>query len=182
MTTQKQREANQQNAQKSTGPKTEEGKEIAKLNPVKHGILSDAVIINKGEGQERREAYLGLHNGLRDYFRPEGAMEDSLVEQIAVALWRKRRVLRFELGCLRKQLDAYQEAARGLEDDEDFHIYKHKTASRGLFEAQGRLANHQQEKQSLQEGYDILSDEEVEKWVDSYFRLAEKRGFRIHML
>lgn len=137
--------------------------------------MSDAVVITKGEGQERKDAYLRLHDGLRDYFKPEGTMEDALVEQITVTMWRKRRVLRFELGCLRKQLDAYQEAARGP-DDEDFPTRKHKTAYRRLVEAQKRLAEHQQEKRYLQEGYDIMSDEEVDNWADSYLRLAEKRG------
>lgn len=178
MGTEKQSVANQQNAQKSTGPKTEEGKAVAKLNAAKHGILSDAVVITKGEGQERKEAYLRLYDGLRDYFKPAGAMEDALVEQIAVTLWRKRRVLRFELGCLRKQLDAYQQAARGPEDDEDdFPLRKHKTAYRRLVEAQERLAHHQQEKKYLQEGYDIMSDEEAENWEDSYTRLAKKKSF-----
>ena len=176
MTSQKQIEANQQNAQQSTGPKTEEGKEIAKLNAVKHGILSDAVVIAKGDGQERKEAYLRLHDGLRDYFKPDGAMEDVLVEQITVTLWRKRRVLRFELGCLRKQLDAYQQAVKEPDEDDDELPTVPRTARERLAAAKKRLAGHQQEKQYLQEGYDILSDEEVEKWVDSYFRLAEKRG------
>ncbi len=178
MTTQKQLEANQKNAQESTGPKTTEGKTVAKLNAVKHGILSEAVLITKGEGEERREVYQRLYHGLREYFQPEGAMEEALVEQIAVTLWRKRRVLRFELGCLRKQLDAYQEAAKGSEDDEDdFPLRKHKTAYKRLVETQGRLAHNQQEKKYLQEDYDIMSDEEVENWEDSYFRLAEKKGF-----
>ena len=48
MATEKQVEANRQNAQKSTGTKTEEGKAVAKLNAIKHGILSDAVLIMKG--------------------------------------------------------------------------------------------------------------------------------------
>ena len=177
MTSQKQIEANRQNAQQSTGPKTTEGKTIAKLNAIKHGILSEAVLITKGGGQERKEAYLAFYNGLRDYFQPQGTMEDTLVEQIVVTLWRKRRVLRFELGCLRKQLDDCRKTVEEPDEDED-ELPSHipKTARQRLVAAKKRLANHQQEKQYLQEGYDILSDEEVEKWADSYFRLAEQRG------
>jgi len=176
MTTEKQSAANQQNAQKSTGPTTDEGKAVAKLNAAKHGILSDAVVITKGEGQERKEAYLQLHDGLRDYFKPAGAMEDALVEQIAVTLWRKRRVLRFELGCLRKQLDAYQEAARGRNDD-DLPTERAKTPSQRLAEAQSQSDHHQAEKEALKENLDIMSDDAMDNWVDSYFRLAEKKGF-----
>jgi len=39
MTTQKQIKANRQNAQKSTGPKTDEGKAAVSQNAVKHGIF-----------------------------------------------------------------------------------------------------------------------------------------------
>ena len=178
MTTENQSAANQQNAQKSTGPKTEEGKAVSKLNAAKHGILSEAVVISKGEGQERKEAYLRLYDGLRDYFKPAGAMEDALVEQIAVTLWRKRRVLRFELGCLRKQLDAYRQAARGPEDEEDaFPAHKHKTACQRLAEAQKQVDHHQAEKEALEGNWDIMSDKAMDDWVDSYFRLAEKKGF-----
>lgn len=176
MTTEKQSAANQQNAQKSTGPKTEEGKAVAKLNAAKHGILSDAVVITKGEGQERKEAYLRLYDDLRDYFKPAGAMEDALVEQIAVTLWRKRRVLRFELGCLRKQLDAYQQAARGPEDG-DLPAGRAKTPCQRLAEAQRQIDHHQAEKEALEDNWDIMSDDAMDEWVDSYFRLAEKKGF-----
>jgi len=175
MTTEKQLEMNQQNAQKSTGPKTEEGKAVAKVNAVKHGILSDAVVITKGEGQERKEVYLRLYDGLRDYFKPEGTMEEALVEQITVTLWRKRRVLRFELGCLRKQLDAYQEAARAS-DDEDILSRRRKTAYKQLVEAQQRLTSYQEGKADLENGCDILSDEAAEAWVENYLAVAERHG------
>jgi hypothetical protein len=176
MTSQKQIEANRQNAQQSTGPKTTEGKAIAKLNAIKHGILSEAVLITKGGGQERKEIYLALSNGLRDYFQPQGTMEETLVEQIMVTLWRKRRVLRYELGCLRKQLDDCRKSVEDPDEDDDESPRLPKSACERLTAAKKRLTGHQQEKQYLQEGYDILSDEEVEKWMDSYFRLAEKRG------
>ena len=177
MATQEQVEANRRNAQKSTGPKTPEGKAIAKLNAIKHGILSDAVLITKGNGQERKEAYLAFYNGLQDYFQPQGTMEDALVEQIVVTLWRKRRVLRYEMGCLRKQLDDCRKTVEEPDEDEDeYSSHIPRTARERLAAAKKRLASHQQEKQYLQEGYDILSDEEVKNWADSYFRLAEKRG------
>jgi len=176
MTSQKQIDANRQNAQESTGPKTADGKAIAKFNAIKHGILSEAVLITKGGGQERKEIYQALCNGLRDYFQPQGTMEETLVEQIMVTLWRKRRVLRYELGCLRKQLDECRKTVEEPEEDADDYPHVPKTARERLAAAKKQLAGHQEEKGYLQEGYDILSDEEVEKWVDSYFRLAEQRG------
>jgi hypothetical protein len=40
----KQMEANRRNAQKSTGPKTPDGRAVSKMNALKHGILSKEVL------------------------------------------------------------------------------------------------------------------------------------------
>ena len=45
---QKQIDANRRNAQKSTGPKTKEGKAKSSMNSIKYGIYSDKFLI-KGE-------------------------------------------------------------------------------------------------------------------------------------
>ena len=43
MATEKQFEANRQNAQKSTGPKTPEGRAAVRLNGVKHGLTAETI-------------------------------------------------------------------------------------------------------------------------------------------
>ena len=43
--TPKQRAANRRNAQKSTGPKTVNGRAVSKMNALKHGILSKEVVV-----------------------------------------------------------------------------------------------------------------------------------------
>ena len=43
--TEKRREANRRNALRSSGPKTAQGKSIAKWNAVKHGLLSREAVI-----------------------------------------------------------------------------------------------------------------------------------------
>lgn len=176
MTTEKQLEANRRNAQQSTGPKTEQGKAIAKLNAVKHGILSDVVLITKGDGQERRDVYQRLYHGLRESFQPQGMMEEALVEQIVVYLWRKRRVLRYELGCIRQQLDAYQDVAEAPDEDVMLRSRKPKTIAQRLAEAQERLERCQQGVQALQDGCDILSEEGADEWEENYSAVAEHRG------
>ncbi len=50
MATEKQFEANRQNAQKSTGPKTPEGRAAVRLNGVKHGLTAETIVL-KGESQ-----------------------------------------------------------------------------------------------------------------------------------
>ena len=74
------------------GPRTAQGKRPAKYNAVKHGILSNAVL----EDRESKAEYDRLLNGCIDYFQPEGALEEILVEKLATLFWRYRRLLRTE--------------------------------------------------------------------------------------
>ena len=55
MATEKQIAANRANAQKSTGPKSEAGRAIAKLNAVKHGGLSPLPVLPELETRDAWE-------------------------------------------------------------------------------------------------------------------------------
>lgn len=105
MTSEKQKEANKQNALVSTGPKSIEGKNLVSQNAIKHGIFAKDLIISDGDGQENKQEYRELLDGLTASLNPAGQMECLLVEKIAVDFWRLRRVLRFETGSIRKFLD-----------------------------------------------------------------------------
>ena len=125
MTTEKQIEANQQNALVSTGPVTAEGKAIVSQNAVKHGIFARDLIIASGDGKEDSQEYQELLDGLVLSFNPTGQMECLLVEKITVDFWRLRRVLRFETGSIRKFLDM---AVSDYYDERDYlGNKKHKT-------------------------------------------------------
>jgi hypothetical protein len=101
---QKQLEANRKNAQKG-GVKTTEGKAIVKYNALKHGLLAKKVVITVGEGAENPEEFNALLEDLKTQLAPEGALEEMLVEKVAVAYWRLRRAYRYEAGLIRKELD-----------------------------------------------------------------------------
>jgi len=105
MTTEKQDKANKQNALVSTGPVTAEGKALVSHNAVKHSIFARDLIISAGDGKEDGQEYRELLDGLILSLNPSGQLECLLVEKIAVDYWRLRRVLRFETGSIRKQLD-----------------------------------------------------------------------------
>lgn len=96
MATLKQIEANRLNAQKSAGPKTETGKAVTRLNAVRHGVLS-SVAVAIGEDQELFDSWLAH---LAEEFQPATPLEQALVEKIAVALWRSRRLLQAEAAAI----------------------------------------------------------------------------------
>ena len=86
--------ANAQNAQLSTGPVTQEGKDRVRLNATRHGLTSKTLII-QGESEEEFEA---LKAGfLRDY-APANDVERAMVERVAENYWRLQRLYRAEAG------------------------------------------------------------------------------------
>lgn len=105
MTTKKQTKANQENALLSTGAKTAEGKLVVSKNAVKHGVFTQDLIIQAGDGKEDPKEYQAILVNLVECLEPEGQMESLLVEKIAVDFWRLRRVIRFETGSIRDFLD-----------------------------------------------------------------------------
>jgi len=103
----KQLAANRANAQRSTGPRTPEGKAISRYNALKHGVLAKAIIPDALANLESQEDFDQLLIALGDYFAPSGAMEELLVQQVAVAYWRLARLYRAEAGAIAKHNDAY---------------------------------------------------------------------------
>ena len=96
MSSKKQIEANRQNATKSTGPKTPEGKTLSSTNATKHGLLSKQVLLPS----ESEEEFEELSQGLREDLKPVGDLETRLVEDIAADFWRLSRSRRIEAGVL----------------------------------------------------------------------------------
>ena len=73
----------------ATGPRTAAGKERSKLNAVKHGIFSKAVVLPN----EPRSEFDSMFRHLRNDLQPNGALEEMLVDRLADLTWRRRRLL-----------------------------------------------------------------------------------------
>jgi len=86
---------------RSAGPRTARGKERSKFNALKHGLLSKAVLL-KGESSAD---YLSLLNGLKEDRQPQGALENTLVENLAACLWRKRRFFQAETAEISEKME-----------------------------------------------------------------------------
>ena len=94
MTTLKQIEANRRNAQSSTGPRTEAGKERSSRNAVRHGLTAETVI----EPLEDAEDYQAFEEAVAAGFDAETAVERELILRLASLLWRLRRATSIETG------------------------------------------------------------------------------------
>ena len=101
--TQAQIDANRENAKKSTGPRTAEGKAASSRNRLVHGLRANKHILI---GDDRPEDFLILLKDLDATFRPVGEGEEMLVARIAADQWRLDRALPMEAGIFRQRLDA----------------------------------------------------------------------------
>jgi hypothetical protein len=96
MTSLRQIESNRRNAQKSTGPKTDSGKQRASQNAVRHGLTAETVI----KLIEDPDDYHAFEMAVTADYDPESAVERELVLQLASLLWRLRRATAIETGLL----------------------------------------------------------------------------------
>jgi hypothetical protein len=110
MASEKQFEANRQNAQKSTGPKTPEGRAAVRLNGVKHGLTAETIVL-KGENQAD---YTNLLDSLEAEHDPATPTEEALVVQLAMATWRLRRLYHVEGGYYAYKMKDTADYAKGL--------------------------------------------------------------------
>lgn len=75
------------------GPNTPEGKAAVRLNPVRHGVLSQTPVIPL---VEREEDWERLRSGVAEQLGAEGELEEELAGRVATLLWRMHRAVRFE--------------------------------------------------------------------------------------
>ena len=85
-------ERNQQNAQHSTGPRTEEGKAKSSLNNLRHGVFATTQLI-PGEDPEAYDLYCRT---MIKAFHPLDGAEMALVVELTDTQWRLRRASRYE--------------------------------------------------------------------------------------
>jgi hypothetical protein len=100
MPSERQVKASRQNGALSHGPVTPEGKARSSRNAVKHGLTAKYHVIADEDQQEFNQL---LNAFLHDH-QPEGQTELDLVQAMAVASWRLRRVRAMETGLFNRGL------------------------------------------------------------------------------
>jgi hypothetical protein len=103
MATEAQVNANRSNAQKSTGPRTEEGKAAVAQNALKHGLMARAAVL---QGEEWEE-YTCFHENMMQELYPDGLQEEELAERIVGLYWRLRRAERYQNAVFETLYDQY---------------------------------------------------------------------------
>ena len=109
MTSFRQIDANRRNARKSTGPITEEGKQLSRCNAVRHGLTAETVI----GALEDAEDYKAFEAAIIADYDAQSAVERELVLRLASLLWRLRRATTMETGLFEIQADYLQEFRQG---------------------------------------------------------------------
>jgi hypothetical protein len=84
--------ANKANAQHSTGPRTEAGKQRSRLNALRHGLTGQTVVLPT----EDHSAYQRHAQSFLDDCRPKGAIETQLVQSLIDTSWRMNRAAAVE--------------------------------------------------------------------------------------
>ena len=83
---------NKANAQKSTGPRTEAGKQRSKLNALRHGLTGHTIVLPT----EDYSAYQRHSQAFLDEYRPQGATETQLVQSLLDTSWQLNRAAAVE--------------------------------------------------------------------------------------
>jgi hypothetical protein len=91
--TESQLTARRENAQRSTGPRTQEGRKRSSLNAFRHGLTGQTIVHTTPEDEE---AFKKHCDGIREALVPEGALEIDLAQAIAEGRWRLNRARALE--------------------------------------------------------------------------------------
>jgi hypothetical protein len=110
MTSWRQFEANRRNALKSTGPKTDAGKQTSRRNAVRHGLTAETVI----GALEDAEDYQAFEAAITADYDAQSAVERELVLRLASVLWRLRRATTIEIGLFEIQSRHLPEQSRKM--------------------------------------------------------------------
>src|ERR1700722_6458051 len=88
MISDKQLEANRRNAQRSPGPRPDEGKKAPALNARRHNLTGQVTAMPHAD----RIMHDAFSASIVESLAPEGAMETQLAQRIATDSWRLNRI------------------------------------------------------------------------------------------
>ncbi len=149
MSSERRIESSRANGALSHGPVTPEGKRRSSRNGEKHGIYSQAIVIN-GESMERFEEIRAVYFAR---FQPADKLEEYLVDDLVGCRWRMNRMASLEAASLDHQMDCQQP-----EIEESFETIDPSTraaiAFQALTDSSSSLATYRRFESALARQYD----------------------------
>ncbi len=131
--------ANRQNATRSTGPKTTEGKERSRQNSLKHGLTGAGVVVPQEDAAEIERRFETISNELR----PSGEISSLLIRRVATLSVRLERSVLQETAALServRQAEAAFEAPEGASPTQT-EMLRAEAGHRALFDPSKDAAN-----------------------------------------
>ena len=156
MSTAAQIAANQQNAGRSTGPKSHDGKAISALNNFRHGFTGAFCILN----WEDEEQYDLLYGGLLDDHQPTNTTEHLLVKTMAQSYWLRERALNLQQRCFNPDIPmAHEHQQKQLA----LYLRYQTTHDRAFTKALDQLTKLRSEKRKGEIGFESQQRKEAEQ-------------------
>jgi hypothetical protein len=140
--------ANKLNAQKSTGPKTPEGKAKSCMNRLTHGFASSTFIAPEEDNLE----FIALMDDLMTEYQPMTPTEQILVEKMAQNQWLSQRALNLQgEAFLALSLDGQSGAVPA---NLGLLIRYHTAAERAFHRAHNELVKSRKEREKSEIGFE----------------------------
>lgn len=153
MSTAAQINANQANAQHSTGPRTEGGKQASSQNNFRHGFAGSFKVLD----WERQEDFHALLARFGAEHQPANPYEFVLVEKMAQHFWLTQRALVLQEQCFNPNL-AMQEADRKLA----LYLRYQTTHDRAFRQLTDELRKSRNDKRKEQIGFESQQQRQAE--------------------
>ncbi|MGO9918753.1 MAG: hypothetical protein ACLQIB_29150 [Isosphaeraceae bacterium] len=106
--------ANGRNAKKSKGPRTVEGRNVARRNALKHGLTAETLVV-EGEDADEFRFTADAHGAV---FRPRNDVEVELVRTFTIAAWRRQRCASTETAMVNRYIRDSQLAEEVIEQQD----------------------------------------------------------------
>jgi hypothetical protein len=148
--------ANLANAQHSTGPRTEAGKEKSAQNSYQHGLYAKRLFPTSLDRDRDGADFDLIAEGVFDYYRPVGFMEKFWAEKVAIEMFRMARGLGYE----QRFLDYRSSGLPSLESILRFQASNNRQLAQAIEELE-RL----QARRRARSKQNVLSDAEEDKLV-----------------
>ncbi len=98
---------NRANSRRSTGPRTDSGKQRSSLNALRHGLTAASAVLPS----EDQAAFDAHRRGFFDEYRPATPTESQLVQELADTSWRLNRIPLLEADLLSRAANPPTEQA-----------------------------------------------------------------------